>query len=130
MDIYTIKKIKDAERKKCCICGKEFEGWGNNPWPVKEDGECCDECNYMEVIPARINQLSNKEEKEIKDADPKQELAELIKNEEEAIDLYKKAVDNSINDEQKKLYQHILDDEVTHLEMLNNYLKTGEIKLF
>lgn len=127
MSIYIIKKIKDAEKQKCCICGQEFEGYGNNPWPVKENGECCDKCNYEKVIPARINQLNNKE---INDADPKQELAELIKSEEEAIELYKKAVDNSINDEEKKLYQHILDDEVTHLEMLNNYLKTGEIKLF
>ena len=128
MAIYTIKKIKDAEKQKCCICGQEIEGYGNNPWPVKEDGECCDKCNYEKVIPARINQLSEKEE--VKDADPKQEWQELIKSEEEAITLYKKAVENSINDEEKKLYQHILDDEVTHLEMLNNYLKTGEIKLF
>lgn len=39
--------------KKCCICGKEFEGWGNNPWPLEGD-ECCDDCNYEYVIPARI----------------------------------------------------------------------------
>ena len=40
--------------KKCCICGKEFEGWGNNPWPVKSEGLCCDDCNMEHVIPARI----------------------------------------------------------------------------
>lgn len=40
--------------KKCCICGKEFEGWGNNPWPIKQDGECCDTCNAEKVVPARI----------------------------------------------------------------------------
>lgn len=40
--------------KVCCICGKEFKGWGNNPWPVKEDGECCNSCNSQKVIPARI----------------------------------------------------------------------------
>lgn len=44
----------DSETKICCICGKEFKGWGNNPWPVKEDGVCCDECNQNEVIPARL----------------------------------------------------------------------------
>ena len=33
----------------CCICGKRFKGYGNNPWPVKEDGRCCDECNKTVV---------------------------------------------------------------------------------
>lgn len=127
MAIYTIKKIKDAETKVCCICGEKFKGYGNNPWPIKLDGECCDICNYKKVIPARINQLNKKN---ISDADPKQELQALIKSEEEAITLYKRALENSINDAEKKLYKHILDDEITHLEMLNNYLKTGEVKLF
>lgn len=45
---------KDQKRTVCCICGREFTGWGNNPWPVKEDGECCDECNRTKVIPARL----------------------------------------------------------------------------
>ena len=44
---------------KCCICGKEiFEGYGNNPWPVMDEGECCDECNYQKVIPARIEMMT------------------------------------------------------------------------
>ena len=42
------------EEKKCLICGKKFTGWGNNPWPVEESGECCDECNINKVVPARI----------------------------------------------------------------------------
>ena len=37
----------------CCICGKKFKGYGNNPWPIKEDGKCCDECN-KEVIKRRV----------------------------------------------------------------------------
>ena len=47
------------EKKICCICGKEFEGWGNNPYPVvkDEDARCCDECNDEVVIPARIIEL-------------------------------------------------------------------------
>lgn len=32
-------------KHKCCFCGKEFEGWGNNPSPLKEKGRCCDDCN-------------------------------------------------------------------------------------
>lgn len=39
---------------KCCICGKEVEEYGNNPWPVKEDGICCSKCNLEKVLPARI----------------------------------------------------------------------------
>lgn len=42
-------------KKTCCICGEEFDGYGNNAWPVC-DGECCDDCNRDEVIPARLAQ--------------------------------------------------------------------------
>ena len=44
----------ETKKKVCCICGKEFTGFGNNPWPVKEEGECCDDCNHDKVVPARI----------------------------------------------------------------------------
>lgn len=47
-----------TEKKICVICGKEFEGWGNNPYPVANEGECCDECNASKVIPARIKELT------------------------------------------------------------------------
>ena len=30
---------------KCCICGKMITGYGNDPWPIKDEGECCDKCN-------------------------------------------------------------------------------------
>lgn len=50
--------------KKCCLCGKEFIGYGNNPYPlVKEQGaKCCDECNEL-VIVERIRQITNKKDK-------------------------------------------------------------------
>lgn len=53
------------EKHVCCICGEEFEGFGNNPYPlVKEEGaRCCDECNDAVVIPARIEAL-NEDKKE------------------------------------------------------------------
>ena len=38
---------------KCCLCGKDYGEWGNNALPVK-DGRCCDDCNTMKVIPARL----------------------------------------------------------------------------
>ena len=43
---------------KCCICGQLFEGWGNNPWPVVKDGNCCNECNINVVVPARIEMMN------------------------------------------------------------------------
>lgn len=46
--------------KQCCICGKFFVGYGNNPQPVMNDGECCNECNAIKVIPARLRQVCNR----------------------------------------------------------------------
>lgn len=43
---------KKEEKKVCCICGKEYEGYGYNPFPVKEEG-CCQSCNYSVVVPER-----------------------------------------------------------------------------
>lgn len=46
----------------CCICGKHFvDEYGNNPSPVKEEGECCDDCNWEYVVPARIMATSELE---------------------------------------------------------------------
>lgn len=45
-----------VERKICCICGEEYEGYGNNPAPVRDSGKCCDGCNLKFVVPARIDQ--------------------------------------------------------------------------
>lgn len=49
--------------KKCCICGKLINGYGNNPWPVvkKADAECCKKCNNTKVIPARMEMFLSKE---------------------------------------------------------------------
>lgn len=43
------------ERRTCVICGKSFEGHGNNAWPVSE-GLCCDACNITSVLPARMQE--------------------------------------------------------------------------
>ena len=45
------------EKFKCCLCGIEVEGYGNDPSPIQtenEDDECCDECNLAKVVPARM----------------------------------------------------------------------------
>lgn len=49
-----------GKKKVCCICGKQFKGYGNDPRPVKDDGECCDKCNYEYVLPKRIENVINK----------------------------------------------------------------------
>lgn len=43
----------------CCICGTQFKGFGNNPWPLSEsvDDRCCNDCNLDEVIPARMSNI-------------------------------------------------------------------------
>lgn len=48
------------KEKTCCICGKKYIGFGNNPYPVADTnlrdlvGRCCDTCNATVVIPARF----------------------------------------------------------------------------
>lgn len=58
-EISLDESLKESEEPEaeCCICHKHFKGYGNNPYPVAEEGRCCDECNATIVIPARINQL-------------------------------------------------------------------------
>lgn len=49
----------------CCLCGDFFEGYGNNPDPVKntddeyfdDEEECCNNCNSLFVIPARMGEM-------------------------------------------------------------------------
>lgn len=43
--------------EKCVICGEPLQGCGNNPYPVKDDGKCCDKCNYEYVLPKRIENV-------------------------------------------------------------------------
>ena len=50
---------------KCCICGKDVKGeFSNNPWPLREDGRCCDECN-QKVVAYRIIQMIRKERRTV-----------------------------------------------------------------
>ncbi len=45
--------MKKSKTNTCCICGKKFTEPGNNPFPVKEEGECCRICNWTVVLPER-----------------------------------------------------------------------------
>lgn len=44
---------------KCCICGEKIKGMGNNAWPIVNDERkrCCDICNHIYVLAARIAKL-------------------------------------------------------------------------
>lgn len=56
---------------KCCICGKDIQGYGNNPYGAldvcgrtiqwKPEDECCDNCNTQYVILGRLITLHNSE---------------------------------------------------------------------
>jgi len=52
--------MDDNKIKVCVICKEEFAGWGNNPSPIKEEGECCDKCDNEKVIPARIEGINGR----------------------------------------------------------------------
>ena len=41
----------------CCICGKKFTEYGNSPYPIKDEGLCCDDCNFNKVILARMDMM-------------------------------------------------------------------------
>jgi hypothetical protein len=63
----TGKAINQDRRYKvimiCVICGHKLEGYGNDPYPVKSEGRCCDKCNITKVIPARIKLMKEEVKK-------------------------------------------------------------------
>lgn len=42
----------------CSICGKNYEGYGNNAEPVN-NGRCCNNCNTTIVVPRRMQDYRN-----------------------------------------------------------------------
>lgn len=56
--------VKEENMEKCSICGKNYEGYGNNAQPVN-DGRCCDKCNLETVIPRRITESMMLKEEQI-----------------------------------------------------------------
>ncbi len=51
---------KNTYRMECVICNDPVYGYGNNPYPVAEEGSCCDDCNFEYVIPERLKLLNKK----------------------------------------------------------------------
>ena len=118
---YSIKNMmRDSKNKReCVICGREFSGYGNNPWPVMQTGTCCDECNFDVVLPARMAGNTRK----VKTKDSLKDIEALIASEKEAIDLYTNAIRNAGDGIEKSIYEEILKDERDHLEKLDALLK-------
>ncbi|WP_405291935.1 hypothetical protein [Methanobrevibacter sp.] len=63
---------------KCCICGTEFVGYGNNAEPIRK-GVCCDKCNAKHVIASRFLPLRNVSYEIVKNENEKKELIEMLK---------------------------------------------------
>ena len=58
---------KSKQGFKCVICENWVLGYGsnkqygNNPAPIMNHGECCDECNELVII-ARLRKVNEKKE--------------------------------------------------------------------
>lgn len=92
------------EKQTCCICGCEFTGYGNNPFPLSNTGRCCDECNGK-VIKVRIGEATG----EIKRRDFRELLNEFYDGKTE-LGLYTSTNENN---------------EQIIVEITNEYLKTS-----
>ena len=121
----------------CDICGKEFEGYGNNPAPL-EGRICCDACNKTYVIPARLKKIDVKSK--LGDAsmetpqitELRKKIGYLISDEVRAIDGYDEALKTvDLSEDQRKTLEEIRNDEIDHTNKLNEIYKglmTGAIE--
>ena len=103
------------DEHKCCICGEPIEGHGNNPFPVKTEGDCCDKCNAEVVIPARIEkmkaaasekvneELTETESEEVKPASEESEEVKPTSEESEEESLEEKEVKELTEDEKREI---------------------------
>lgn len=89
----------------CSICGKEFNGFGNNAEPVN-DGICCDKCNQDVVIPRRLADINKKEPVDVKQK-VKTFLGEFYKIKYDMILKEKLEEVNSGNDQHNKFDEFI-----------------------
>ncbi len=103
--------VQEKERHTCCICGKEFEGYGNNASPVMDNGCCCDECNRNVVKPARI----------LSEAHSIQENSRLKETDVEKVMVYP-AKDVLTEDESNSCYK---DSSCTYNACFNTLVREG-----
>ena len=103
------------DEHKCCICGEPIEGYGNNPFPVKTEGDCCDKCNAEVVIPARIEkmkaaasekvneELTETESEDVKSTPEESEEVKPTSEESEEESLEEKEVKELTEDEKREI---------------------------
>ena len=103
------------DEHKCCICGEPIEGHGNNPFPVKTEGDCCDKCNAEVVIPARIEkmkaaasekvneELTETESEDVKSTSEESEEVKPTSEESEEESLEEKEVKELTEDEKREI---------------------------
>ena len=93
------------DEHKCCICGEPIEGHGNNPFPVKTEGDCCDKCNAEVVIPARIEKMkaaaSEKVNEELTETESEEVKPTPEESEEESLE--EKEVKELTEDEKREI---------------------------
>ena len=53
-DVVSTRKEVKEDSEKCILCGGSIGEWGNNPYPLAEEGECCSTCDTERVVPERI----------------------------------------------------------------------------
>jgi len=58
-EAYRRKVESMLPENSCCLCRQRFRGYGNNPWPVLQDGKACEECNVSIVLTARVQAARN-----------------------------------------------------------------------
>ena len=112
---------ESKEQKVCSICGETYTGYGNSAWPINS-GYCCDTCNYLKVIPARLAQLRKSDEANNKNI---KESTLIDKDTEDFEDLVKRDfklyLDDIYNDEN---YKNVTEEDI------NNYFTSLFYEIF
>lgn len=66
---------------RCCICGEDFNGFGNNPFPLVQrddyESRCCNDCDEH-VVSARLLGLKKQLDLDIKQSD--EELTKFLED--------------------------------------------------
>ena len=57
VNVFGEKLTEAKQQQRCCICGEDLGGYGNNPEPYmsSDEGSCCDACNLKFVVPMRYD---------------------------------------------------------------------------
>lgn len=118
---YSDKEaIRDNRRNKqeCCICGKEFSGYGNNPYPIAKRGQCCDECNFDVVLPARLAGNSRR----VAQKDSLTDVQTLINAERESVKKYEGLIQSLGDGLERSVYAELLADKQRAVEKLEQLI--------